>query len=349
MLQREDFQSIVHGKATDLYFLEKNNIKATLTNYGARMVSLLVPYKNGDWIDVNAGFDTIEKYVKAKDQCYGAVVGRYAGRIAAGKFTIDGNEFQLDVNNGENAIHGGNTGFQTRVWDAEQVDESAVIFNYVSQDGEEGYPGTFSIKVMYSLTDNGELKIDFEYSSDKKTVANIINHNFFNLNGEGAGSINNHSLKIFADKFNAINENCIPTHIASVKNSPFDFTNFKTIGEDIDATNEQIKNGTGYDHTYAFDKGVSATPELVAVAIGDESDIVMEIYTTEPGVHFYTGNFMLGLHTFKSGAKDDARTAFCLETQHYPNSPNEPTAPSTIKEAGKVYTSTTIHKFYIVI
>jgi aldose 1-epimerase len=287
--------------------------------------------------------------VQAKDQCYGAVVGRFAGRIAAGKFSIDGKEYQLAINNGENALHGGNTGFQTKVWDAEQISESAVVFKYISEDGEEGYPGTFSIKVTYSLTDNDELKIDYEYFSNKKTVANIINHNFFNLNGEGSGSITNHSLKICTDKFNAINKNCIPTHIASVKNTPFDFTNFKTIGEDIGANIEQIKNGTGYDHTYAFDKGVSVHPELVAVAIGDLSDVVMELYTTEPGVHFYTGNFMYGLHTFKCGAKDDARTAFCLETQHYPNSPNEPAAPSTIKEAGKVYTSTTIHKFYIAI
>jgi aldose 1-epimerase len=349
ILKKENFQSIVQGKATDLYFLEKNNIKATLTNYGARVVSLLVPDKLGNLLDINVGFDNIEKYLQAKDQCYGAIVGRYAGRIAAGKFSIDGNEYQLAVNNGENAIHGGNTGFQTRVWDAEQINDSAVAFSYVSQDGEEGYPGTFNIKVMYSLTDNGELKIDFEYSSDKKTVANIINHNFFNLNGEGSGSINNHTLKICTDKFNAINENCIPTHIASVENTPFDFTDFKTIGQDIEVDDVQIKNGTGYDHTYAFDKGVTIKPELVAIAIGDVSNVVMELYTTEPGVHFYTGNFMQGLHTFKCGAKDDARTAFCLETQHYPNSPNEPAAPSTIKEADKVYTSTTIHKFYVAI
>jgi aldose 1-epimerase len=347
MLQREKFQTTINGKQTDLFFLENKNIKATLTNYGARMVSLLVPGKDGNLIDVNVGFDSIEKYVQAKDQCYGAVVGRYAGRIANGKFSIDGKEFQLDINNGANAIHGGNTGFQTRVWDATQIDNATIEFNYASADGEEGYPGTFTIRTTYHLTENDELKIDFEYSSDKKTIANIINHNFWNLNGEGSGSINNHSLKILADKFNAINENCIPTHITSVKNTPFDFTDFKTIGKSIDADDVQIKNGTGYDHTYAFDKGVTAKPELVAVAVGDESDIVMELYTTEPGVHFYTGNFMQGLHIFKCGAKDDKRTAFCLETQHYPNSPNEPMSPTTIKEPGKFYTSTTIHKFYL--
>jgi aldose 1-epimerase len=347
MLYREHFQSLVREKKTDLYFLESKNLKATLTNYGARMVSLLVPDKHGNLIDINVGFDNIEKYVQAKDQCYGAVVGRYAGRIAHGKFSIDGEDFQLDVNNGSNAIHGGNTGFQTRVWDANQISNSKIEFTYVSNDGEEGYSGTFTIKVIYTLTENNELAIDFEYSSDKKTIANIINHNFFNLNGEGAGSVNNHSVKILADKFNAINEDCIPTHIAGVQNTPFDFTDFHTIGERINADDEQIKNGTGYDHTFAFDKGVSAIPELVTVAIGDVSGIEMELYTTEPGVHFYTGNFMMGHHTFKCGVADDARTAFCLETQHYPNSPNEPSAPTTIKEAEKIYTSTTIHKFYI--
>lgn len=346
--QKENFITMLNGRETGLYYLKnKNNLQAALTNYGARVVSLLVPDKNGNLTDIDVGFDTIGKYISAKDQCYGAVVGRYAGRIAGGKFSIDGVAYQLDVNNGNNAIHGGNTGFQTRVWDGEQINDQSVQFSYVSPDGEEGYPGTVTIKAIFTLTDGDELKIEFAYSTDKKTIANIINHNFYNLNGEGIGDINNHLLQINTDKFNAINEDCIPTHIASVKNSPFDFTSFNTISERINADNVQIKNGTGYDHTYAFDKGVSALPELVATAIGDISGIGIEVYTTEPGVHFYTGNFMKGLHTFKSGAGDYCRTAFCLETQHYPNSPNNPQAPSTIKEAGKKYTSVTIHKFFI--
>jgi len=311
------------------------------------MVSFLVPDKNGKLTDINVGFDSIEKYVQAKDQCYGAVVGRYAGRIAGGKFSIDGINYQLDVNNVINAIHGGNTGFQTRVWDANQIDERTIEFAYTSMDGEGNYPGEFKIKVVYALTDEDELKIDFEYSSDKKTIANIINHNFWNLNGEGSGTVNKHLLQIFTDKFNAINEACIPTEIVSVKNTPFDFTSLSSIGKRINETDEQLKNGTGYDHTFAFAKGVSKTPELVALAVGDISGIAMKLYTTEPGTHFYTGNFMQGLHTFKCGAKDDARTAFCLETQHYPNSPNNPSAPSTIKELGRIYKSSTIHKFFI--
>jgi aldose 1-epimerase len=346
--QKENFITMLNGRETGLYYLKnKNNLQAALTNYGARVVSLLVPDKNGNLTDIDVGFDTIGKYISAKDQCYGAVVGRYAGRIAGGKFSIDGVAYQLDVNNGNNAIHGGNTGFQTRVWDAHQINNQSVQFSYVSADGEEGYPGKFIIKAIYTLTDADELKMEFEYSSDKKTIANIINHNFYNLNGEDSGDINNHLLQINSDRFNAINEDCIPTHIASVKNSPFDFTSFHAIGERINATDVQIKNGAGYDHTYVLDKGVPAKPELAATAIGDLSGIAMEVFTTEPGVHLYTGNFMQGLHTFKSGAKDDCRTAFCLETQHYPNSPNNPQVPSTIKEAGKKYTSLTIHKFFI--
>jgi aldose 1-epimerase len=346
--QKENFITNRGGKKTALYYLQnKNNLHAALTNYGARVVSLLIPDKNDNLTDINAGFDTIEKYITAKDQCYGAIVGRYAGRIAEGKFSIDGLPFQLDVNNGNNAIHGGDAGFQTRVFDADQINNQSVQFTYLSVDGEEGYPGTFAIQVIYTLTENDELKMEFEYSSDKKTIANIINHNFYNLNGEGSGSINSHSLQINSDKFNAINKDGIPQQIASVQDTAFDFTDFHLIGERINANEPQIENGTGYDHTFALHKGVSTQPELVATAIGEISSIAIEVYTTEPGLHFYTGNFMLGLHTFKSGVKDDCRTAFCLETQHYPDSPNNPQAPSTIKDAGKKYSSITIHKFSI--
>jgi aldose 1-epimerase len=346
-LKRSNFQSTIQGKPTDLYYLKSKKLKATLCNYGARMVSLQVPDKNGKLVDITVGFASIDDYVKAKDQCYGAVVGRYAGRIAGGKFLIDDNQYQLALNNGNNAIHGGNTGFQTRVWDAEQVNEQAVSFTYVSADGEENYPGEFTTKVVYSLTDNDELKIEFEYSTTKKTVANIINHNFFNLNGEGSGYIGGHQLKIIANQFNAVNADCIPTHLANVQGTPFDFTDFHTIEERINTADEQIKNGNGYDHTYALANEVTSEPKLAAIAIGDISGIGMELYTTEPGVHFYTGNFMHNLHNFKCGSKGERRTALCLETQHFPNSPNNADAPSTVKEPGKVYMSNTIHKFYV--
>lgn len=345
---KENFDAIVQEKKTALFYLKNDSgIEAALCNYGARMVSFLVPDRSGNLVDINVGFDCIADYVNAQDQCYGAVVGRYAGRIAKGKFNLDGEVFQLDVNNGNNAIHGGNTGFQTRVWDATQLNDHAVQFNYVSEDEEEGYPGRFSVQVIYSLNNDDELKIEFEYSSNKKTIVNIINHNFWNLNGEGSGLVNNHQLQINAEKFNAINEDCIPVAVVPVEHTPFDFRSLHTIGSRIGEDDEQLKNGTGYDHTYALENVESDVPQLAATAIGERSGIKMDVYTTEPGVHFYTGNFMQGLHTFKCGAKDESRTAFCLETQGYPNAPNNPLAPSTVKNAGEVYKSTTVHRFSI--
>lgn len=342
---KEDFESTIQGKKTSLFYIKNNKLQAALTNYGARMVSLLVPDKNGKLTDINVGFDNIDKYIGAQDQCYGAIVGRYAGRIANGKFSLDGNQYQLDTNNGSNALHGGITGFQTRVWDVEQASDSVVQFNYVSQDCEEGYPGKITVKVTYTLTNEDELKIDFEYFSDQKTIANIINHNFWNLNGEGAGLVKDHLLQINAQKFNAIDEDCIPVELINVANTPFDFRDSNSIGKRIDEENEQLKNGNGYDHTYALEKGLTETAELSATVLGDISGIKMEVYTTEPGVHFYTGNFMQEQHIFKCGVRDVARTAFCLETQHYPDSPNNPHAPSTVKNAREIYTSTTIYKF----
>ncbi len=346
MLDPKNFDSILHGKKIGYYFLENSaGLKGELTNYGARMVSMLVPDRNGVLVDVNVGFDHIDDYINAEDQCYGAVIGRYAGRIAAGKFSIDDNHYQLEVNNGNNAIHGGHHGFQTKVWDGVQVTNGTVEFSYVSMDGEEGYPGEMQVKVTYRLTDANELIIDFEYSSDKKTVANIINHNFWNLNGEYSGTVHDHSLKIFTDQFLAINKDCIPVKPIAGHNTAFDFTDFRKIGEWIDDDDEQIKNGSGYDHSFVFEKSVSAQPKLMAIAIGDRSGIQMEIHSTEPAIHFYTGNFMNCFDPAKTGLSDHARTAFCLETQHYPDSPNNPDAPSTLIEPGKIYTSTTIHKF----
>lgn len=345
---KNNFISGLKGKPTALFYLKNSNsMQAALTNYGARMVSMLVPDKHGKLVDINVGFSSIENYFDAKDQCYGAVVGRYAGRIAKGQFLLDNKVIQLDINQRNYAIHGGNTGFQTRVWDASQINDRSVVFSYVSQDGEEGYPGKFSVKVFYELTDDDKLRIDFEYSTSKETVANIINHNFWNLNGEGTGSVNNHQLQIFTDQFNAVNEDCIPVEIRTVHNTPFDFLALHRMGERIEVIDEQLKYGNGYDHTYALKSGVSAEPTLAAIAIGDQSGIQMELYTTEPGVHFYTGNFMDGSHTFKCGVKDNSRTAFCLETQHFPNSPNRPQVPSTIKAPGKIYRSSTIHTFSI--
>jgi aldose 1-epimerase len=340
------FDSVVNGKKTTLFYLKnKNNLKAAITNYGARMVSLLVPDKTGKPADIILGFNSLKGFMESGEKYYGAIVGRYGNRIARGKFSLDGKSYQLDINNSPNSLHGGSTGFHSRIWDAVQLDSQTVALSYVSVDGEEGYPGTVTTKVIYSLTDNDELKIDYEIKTDKKTIINITNHNFWNLNGEGSGTVNQHDLMIKATHFNPVDSTLIPLGIKSVSGTPFDFITFHKIGERLETGDLQIKYGKGYDHNFILDKGITVEPGLAAVVKGDLSGITMEIFTTEPGIQFYGGNFMQGHNTLKSGAKDDYRTAFCLETQHFPDSPNQPAFPSTILEPGKIYKSTTIHTF----
>jgi aldose 1-epimerase len=340
------FDSVINGKKTSLFYLtNKNNLKAAITNYGARMVSLLVPDKTGKHRDIILGFNSLNGFINSGEKYYGAIVGRYGNRIARGKFKLDGKSYQLDINNSPNTLHGGSTGFHSRIWDAIQVDSQTVALSYVSADGEEGYPGTVTTKVVYTLTDNDELRIDYEIKTDKKTIINITNHNFWNLNGEGSGTINQHDLMIEATTYNPVDSTLIPLGIKSVSGTAFDFITFHKIGERLDTGDLQIKYGKGYDHNFILDKGITVEPGLAAIVKGDLSGIAMEIYTTEPGIQFYGGNFMQGKNTLKSGAKDDYRTAFCLETQHFPDSPNQPDFPSTILVPGKMYKSTTIHKF----
>ena len=292
---KEKFDTSVDGKAVTLFYLKNNNnLRAAVTNYGARMVSFLIPRKNGQQVDVVVGFDNAKDFVSAEERYFGAIVGRFANRIAKGKFTLDGNTYQLDLNNGVNSLHGGRTGFHSRVWDAVQPDSQTVILTYVSKDGEEGYPGTMTTKMTYRLTDDNELQMEFEVTTDKKTVVNVTNHNYWNLNGEGSGSINNHDLMIKASKYTPVDSTLIPTGIEPVANTPFDFTTTHKIGERVDADHIQLKYGKGYDHNYVLDKGITTTPELIAVVRGDVSGIKMEIRTTEPGLQFYGGNFMAG-------------------------------------------------------
>lgn len=341
------FDTTVMGKRVQLYYLSNGQLRAAVTNYGARMVSLLVP-GNGDTLrDVVVGFGDINSFITGEERYFGAIVGRYGNRIAKGSFTLDGKSYTLDINNAPNSLHGGRTGFHSRVWDAVQPDSSTVVLTYVSPDMEEGYPGTLTTKVTYHLTDKNELEMSYEMQTDKATVINITNHNYWNLNGEGSGTINDHQLLIKASKITAVDSTLIPKTIIPVVNTPFDFTTFHTIGERINATNEQLGYGKGYDHNYVLDKGLTATAEHIATVKGDKSGIVMDIFTTEPAVQFYGGNFMQAKHTLKSGAKDDHRTAFCLETQHYPDSPNQPEFPTTVLRPGQVYRSMTTHTFSI--
>ena len=344
---RKDFQDAIDGKKTDLYILKNGNgMTAAITNYGGRLVSLLVPDKNGKLTDVNVGFGSVKDYFSSSESYFGATIGRVGNRIARGKFTLDGKEYALFTNNGVNTLHGGKKGFQAVVWDAVQPNDTTLELSYVSKDGEEGFPGNLSVKVTYSLTSDNGFKCDYEATTDKKTVVNLTNHAFFNLNGEGSGSVNNHLLQINADQYTPVDSTLIPTgKIDLVEGTPLDFRKPTLIGARVGEQNEQLKFGRGYDHNYVLKGG--AGMKHVATVIGDKSGIQMDVYTEEPGLQFYGGNFMQSKNTFKGGTKDDFRTAFCLETQHFPDSPNQPSFPSIVLEPGKTYRTSSVYKFSV--
>ena len=343
------FQDAVDGKATSLYILKnKSNAEAAITNYGARVVSLLVPDKNGTLTDVVVGYDSIGKYLHQPETYFGAIVGRYGNRIAKGKFKLAGKEYTLATNNSPNHLHGGKKGFGAVVWTARQLNGQSVELTYLSKDGEEGYPGSLRVKVTYTLTDSNELKIDYEATTDKATVLNLTNHAYFNLNGQGSGTINNHLLRINADNYTPVDSTLIPTgKIEPVQGTPFDFTQPTPIGSRIGADNEQLKYGKGYDHNFVLNPNTGSGLNLAATVQGDQSGIFMEVYTQQPGIQFYGGNFLTGADPIKGGKKDDYRSALCLETQHYPDSPNQPSFPSTELKPGTTYTSTTVYKFSV--
>jgi aldose 1-epimerase len=341
------FERTIDGKQTHLYVLKnKNGVQAAITNYGGHLVSLLVPDKDGKLTDVVVGFDNLEGYKKALSSYFGATIGRYGNRIAEGKFSLEGKQYNLFVNNGPNALHGGKKGFNDVVWDAKQVDSTTVELTYLSKDMEEGYPGNLNVKVTYHLTDDNAIEIGYEATTDKTTVVNLTNHSYFNLNGAGNGTILNHLVQIDADNYTPVDITLIPTgKIEPVKGTPFDFLAFKTIGKEIDADNQQIKSGPGYDHNFVLNKHDITAP--VAKVKADKSGIEMDVYTDEPGLQFYTGNFMQGQNTIRGGKKDDHRTAFAMETQHFPDSPNQPAFPSTTLKPGQVYKTQTIYKFSV--
>ncbi len=319
-----------------------NNLKAVFAAENARIVSLQIPDKDGQLTDVVIGFDSVADYDTSSEPYFGATIGRFGNRIAKGKFTLDGVEYNVTVNNGPNMLHGGTKGFQYQQWDASQPDDHTVVFTRVSKDGEEGFPGNLSVKVTYQLTDSNQLKMDYEATTDKPTVVNLTNHAFFNLNGEGSGTINNHSLQIFADKYTPVDSTLIPTgKMENVKGTPFDFTKPETIGKRINEKNEQLDFGKGYDHNFVLN---GSGYKKAATIMGDKSGIVMDIYTVEPGLQFYSGNFMQGENKLRKG-NDDFRTAFCLETQHFPDSPNQPSFPSTVLRPGETYKTNSVYQF----
>ncbi|RYE12005.1 MAG: galactose mutarotase, partial [Sphingobacteriales bacterium] len=314
--------------------------------YGGRIVSLLLPDKNGNVTDVIVGPESVEGFEKSTEPYYGATIGRYGNRIAKGKFTIDGKEYTSSLNNGPNTLHGGKKGFQYVVWDGKQVDSTTLELTYLSKDMEEGYPGNLNVKVTYQLTDDNTLKVSYEATTDKTTVVNLTNHAFYNLNGSGSGEILNHTLQIDADGYIPVDSTLIPTgEIAKVAGTPFDFTKPTTIGQRINVENEQLKNGKGYDHNYALNKHDDT--KAIATITGDLTGITMEVFTVEPGLQFYSGNFMQGKNIIKYGKPDVFRTSFALETQHYPDSPNQPQFPSTLLKPGQTYQTHTVYKFSV--
>lgn len=322
-------------------------LKMTVTNFGAKIITLTVPDRDGKMADIVLGYDSARAYITGNPY-YGATIGRYGNRIAKGKFSLSGKEFQLATNNGVNALHGGPKGFHNVYWKGVQSG-SSLKFTYLSKDGEEGYPGNLQVSMTYTLTDNNELQIDYEASTDQETIVNLSHHSFFNLAGEGNESILGHELTIAADQYCPVDSTLIPFEKpAAVKGTPFDFTKPHTIGERIEAKDEQIKNGKGYDHNWVLNKKGNEF-SLAAKVKEPASGRVMEVWTTEPGLQFYSGNFLTGsgADVGKGGKPYKFRSALCLEAQHYPDSPNHPNFPSTILKPGETYKQKTVYKFLV--
>jgi aldose 1-epimerase len=323
-----------------------NGNKAQIIEKGATLDKLFIKDKNGNSLDVLVGHDTLDGHINRSDY-QGVVVGQYANRIKGGKFTIDGIEYNVTCNEkGITCLHGGGE-YSSAHWHGEEISEKAVKFTYHSPDGAEGFPGNVDISVVYTFGDDDRLVIDYSAISDKKTVINLTNHAYFNLNGYDSGDVLNHTLQINADKFTAIDDTSIPTgELPVVEGTPFDFTSPKAIGRDIDADHPQIKNGMGYDHNFCI-ANYDGSLKTIAVATGDKSGITMEVLTDLPGVQLYTGNFLDGTIIGKGNKPMTKRSAFCLETQVYPDSPNHPEWPSCIYDAGEKYATTTVFAFSV--
>lgn len=346
-ITRDAFQKVSDGKQVDLYTLRNSSgMVVKLTNQGAKIVQILVPDRNNQLGDVVLGYETADRYLTGRPS-FGAVIGRFANRIAKGQFTLNGRQYQLPVNNGPNHLHGGK-GVQFRIMDGKQIDGRTVEFTYMFKDGEEGYPGNTNFRVTYTLTDDNELRLTFEAVTDKPTVINFTNHSFFNLAGEGSGDILNHELMINADRFTPSDNTQIPTgEIRDVNGTPLDFARSIRIGARINEDYDQLKIASGYDHNYVLNK-TGQELSFAARLYDPSSGRVMEVYTTEPGMQVYTGNFTTGKDKNdigKGGKIYGVRSSISLETQHFPDSPNHPNFPTTILNPGQWFTSTTIFKF----
>jgi aldose 1-epimerase len=350
-VERQAFGETPEGEPVELFTLTNaNGLEVRAMTYGGIILSLKVPDRDGSLGDVVLGYDSLDGYLGASPY-FGAIIGRYGNRIAKARFTLDGEEYSLAANDGPNALHGGVKGFDKVVWRAEPFRNDGgvgVVFAYTSPDGEEGYPGTLDARVTYTLTDANELAFDYHAVTDEATPVNLTQHTYFNLAGDGSGDILGHELMLGASRFTPVDSTLIPTgEILAVGGTPFDFTTPTAIGARIDAEDEQIGFGGGYDHNFVIDRGDGEEMALAARVHEPTTGRVMEVTTTEPAVQFYSGNFLDGTITGKGGHVYEHRSGFCLETQHYPDSPNQPDFPSTILRPGEEYRSRTVYRFSV--
>ena len=347
-LMKSDFVSEVDGKPTALYVLKnKKGAEACVTNWGGRLVSVMVPDKNGKMTDVVLGYDNIAQYVANPDMNYGALIGRYGNRIANGKFTLDGTEYQLPQNNNGHCLHGGPKGYHAVVWDAKQIDDQTLELTYLSKDGEAGFPGNLDIKVIYKLTDDNAIDIQYEAETDKPTIVNMTNHSYFNLDGDPTTDNSAYLLTLNADNYTPVDSTFMTTgEIATVEGTPMDFRKPTAIGANINQEFEQLKNGNGIDHNWVLNTQGDVT-KVCATLESPKTGIVLDVYTNEPGIQVYCGNFLDGTLTGKKGIVYNFRAAVCLETDKYPDTPNKPEWPSAVLRPGEKYQSQCIYKFSV--
>ncbi|MFC9468836.1 aldose epimerase family protein [Streptomyces coelicoflavus] len=345
---KELFGRLADGTKVYRWSLENGGTRMKVLSYGGVVQSLEIPDRRGRYANVSLGFDNLDDYV-ARSPHFGALIGRYGNRIAKGRFTLDGTTYQLSVNDGENSLHGGALGFDYRVWDVEPFTRGSatgLVLHYVSVDGEMGYPGTLRAKVTYTLTRRGDWRVDYEATTDKATVVNLTSHVYWNLAGEGSGSVEDHELAIAASRFTPTDAGLIPTgELARVAGTPFDFRRGKRIGRDIRDAHPQLVTAKGFDHNWVLDKGVTDRPEHIATLHENASGRTLRIATDQPGLQFYSGNFLDGTLTGTGGSLYRQGDALCLETQHFPDSPNHPSFPSTVLRPGETYRTSTVHSF----
>jgi aldose 1-epimerase len=350
-LKAADFQKTINGKQVGLYFLKNGQLEVAITNYGGRIVSLCAPSRNGEMADVVVGFKSIDDYLKAKGIYHGAIIGRVAGRIANGKFDLNGSSYSLPLNSPPNHLHGGENGFHNQVWDVSAVTDTSIVLTYLSVDGEMGYPGNLTVTATYILNSKSELSMELAATTNKSTLINLTNHAFFNLAGEGSGTILNHILTIPAQFICPVSADKIPTgKLMSVKNTPFDFRKPKPIGKDLvlEKTDEQLKFAGGYDHHFVLSKKKSNVLKFAAIMVDPQSGRKMEVYSNEPCIHIFTANFFNGSDIGKMGKPINYRESIAFETQRFPYVSNQKLYPTIILQPGKTYKAKTVYRFSVV-